>query len=235
MVFFKLIAEVGFPIAAAIGAGYFVFLTLKFILAGVTGSVNSMKGIIGAPIDDAQHAKNAVKTALEMIAAVEQFNETLAEEGKPPVGMGAGVYTGETLIGNIGSKERFGYDVLGDTVSMAARLEGQSKPYGVKLVIGPKTTEYVRDEYTVVELDNIAVKGKSEGVKIYSIVDGYDSKLHQLYLDAYYKGDWKKALKLLIDCKNNSPELKKYYEAMEERLNEGKPNNWDGTFRATSK
>ena len=76
----------------------------------------------GAPIDDVYHARNAVKTALEMIKAIEDFNVTLVASGRPPVGMGAGVNTGPTLIGNIGAKSKFGYDVLGDSVSTAARL-----------------------------------------------------------------------------------------------------------------
>ena len=83
--------------------------------------------IHGAPIDDAAHPRTAVETALGMIKAVESFNAELAEEGKPPVGLGAGVNTGEILVGNIGAKTKFGYDVLGDPVSVAARLESQTK------------------------------------------------------------------------------------------------------------
>jgi adenylate cyclase len=85
----------------------------------------------GAPLDDPNHAYTAVVTAQQMIAAIKDFNVGLAAQGRPPVGMGAGVNTGETLIGNIGAKTKFGYDVLGDSVSTAARLEGQTKAYGV--------------------------------------------------------------------------------------------------------
>jgi adenylate cyclase len=187
----------------------------------------------GAPLDDVNHAKTAVRTALEMIDAVKVFNDELTAAGRPSIGMGVGVNTGETLIGNIGSKEKFGYDVLGDTVSTTARLEGQTKNYGVLLIMGPNTAELVRDEYAVTELDCIAVKGKQQGLKIYTV--GCETEDHRQFLEFYYSGEWKKALILLENLKNNNPELKKYYSMMTERLSEGAPEDWSGTYKATSK
>jgi adenylate cyclase len=187
----------------------------------------------GAPLDDVNHAKTAVRTALEMIDAVKVFNDELTAAGRPSIGMGVGVNTGETLIGNIGSKEKFGYDVLGDTVSTTARLEGQTKNYGVLLIIGPNTAELVRDEYAVTELDCIAVKGKQQGLKIYTV--GCETEEHRQFLEFYYSGEWKKALILLENLKNNDSELKKYYSMMTERLSEGAPEDWSGTYKATSK
>jgi adenylate cyclase len=187
----------------------------------------------GAPLDDVNHAKTAVRTALEMIDAVKVFNDELTAAGRPSIGMGVGVNTGETLIGNIGSKEKFGYDVLGDTVSTTARLEGQTKNYGVLLIIGPNTAELVRDEYAVTELDCIAVKGKQQGLKIYTV--GCETEDHRQFLEFYYSGEWKKALILLENLKNNNSELKKYYSMMTERLSEGAPEDWSGTYKATSK
>jgi adenylate cyclase len=189
-----------------------------------------------APVDDNEHPVTAVRTALEMIQAIEEFNKELQAEGRPPVGMGAGVNTGPTLIGNIGANERYGYDVLGDSVSTAARLEGQTKGYGVLLVIGPDTAERVKHVYDVAQLDCIAVKGKTIGLYIYAIAKVGEK--HQQYLDAYYAGDWKKAMKLcqeLMDGDSNTNPLKQYYELMLERLKQGKPNNWDGVYHATSK
>ena len=187
----------------------------------------------GAPLDDVNHAKTAVRTALEMIDAVKVFNDELTAAGRPSIGMGVGVNTGETLIGNIGSKEKFGYDVLGDTVSTTARLEGQTKNYGVLLIIGPSTAELVRDEHAVTELDCIAVKGKQQGLKIYTV--GCETEEHRQFLEFYYSGEWKKALILLENLKNNNSELKKYYSMMTERLSEGAPEDWSGTYKATSK
>jgi adenylate cyclase len=187
----------------------------------------------GAPLDDVNHAKSAVKTALEMIKAIEEFNVGLVASGRPPVGMGAGVNTGETLIGNIGAKTKFGYDVLGDSVSTAARLEGQTKAYGVLLIIGPKTAELVRDTYPVFELDSIAVKGKTEPLTIYAVEQ--ETEQHRQFLELYYRGQWKKALALIPLCKNVQPEMSKYYDAMEQRLLDGCPKDWAGYYVATSK
>jgi adenylate cyclase len=186
-------------------------------------------------LDDQHHARTAVKTALAMIKAIEDFNVELTASGRPPVGMGAGVNTGETLIGNIGAKSKFGYDVLGDSVSTAARLEGQTKSYGVLLIIGPKTAELVKDDFPVVWLDNIAVKGKTIGLDIYAIGNTVGYK-HEEYKKEYLRGNWTKALKwakeLAVDPK---VEIQHYYEKMIDRLEEGVPANWDGTYHATSK
>jgi adenylate cyclase len=189
----------------------------------------------GAPLDDANHAKTAVRTALEMIQAIEEFNKELVASGRPPVGMGAGVNTGETLIGNIGAKSKFGYDVLGDSVSTAARLEGQTKSYGVLLIIGPKTAEYCKDDFPVVWLDNIAVKGKTVGLDIYAIGDTVKYK-HEEFRKEYTRGDWKKAIKWAKELEADPKvTIKEYYHKMIARMEDGLPANWDGTYHATSK
>lgn len=187
-----------------------------------------------APVDESRHAHMAVKTALEMMGSLDAFNKEIEAEGVPPFGMGLGINTAAVVVGNMGSSQRFDYTCLGDGVNLASRLEGQSKPYGVKIVLGQRTAELVKDEYPVVELDCIAVKGKNIGVKIFTIGDT-NRTLHDTYLEAYYRGDWERAkrqCKKLIDLDN---ELKHYYENMLERMNEGLPANWDGVYRATSK
>ena len=204
----------------------------------------------GAPLDDEFHAKNAVKTALEMIAAVDKFNEQLVWQGKPIIGMGAGVNTGQTLIGNIGSKSRFGYDVLGDSVSTAARLEGQTKSYGVLLIIGPETAKLVKDDYFVIKLDNIAVKGKTVGLDIYTVLqpDRYNRlefanarTVHNKMFKHYCKQEWAYADTMCMDLIGSfNGELDYYYNMMRKRIHgymtdETFPKNWKGTFVATSK
>ena len=187
-----------------------------------------------APVDESNHAKMAVKTALQMMESLDEFNREIEAEGVPAFGMGLGINTDVVVVGNMGSSQRFDYTCLGDGVNLASRLEGQSKPYGVKIVIGPRTAAQIEDEYPTVELDCIAVKGKTEGVKIFTIATT-DKMTHRQYLEYYYRGDWiraKKQCQKLIDMNN---ELKHYYENMLERMEEGLPANWDGTYRATSK
>ena len=186
-----------------------------------------------APVDEPNHAKKAVKTALEMMESLDEFNKEITAEGVPAFGMGLGINTGTVVVGNMGSDQRFDYTCLGDSVNLASRLEGQSKPYGVRMVLGPNTAFQVKDEYPVVELDCIAVKGKTEGVRIYTLAQ--PNELHEQWLDLYYRGQWNKALLLVDQLINATPELQHYYENMAERLKEGVPSNWDGTYRATSK
>ena len=191
--------------------------------------------IHGAPIDDDRHAYRGVKTTLEMIQAVEEFNKHLESIGKPPVGMGAGVNTGKILVGNIGSEGKMGYDVLGDPVSVASRLESQTKSYGVLMIIGPDTAKQVKDDFELVWLDKIAVKGKAVGLDIYTV--GHTvAYMHEEYRKEYTRGDWKKAImwaKKLVN--NDDVTIKHYYELMIERMEGGLPANWDGTYHATSK
>ena len=189
--------------------------------------------IHGAPLDDSDHAYRAVQTALEMIEAVKGFNDELALLGKPPVGMGAGVNTGEIVVGNIGAESKFGYDVLGDPVSLAARLESQTKGYGVLMIISENTARLVEGRFPLWELDNIAVKGKTEPVRIFAIHEPTDE--HKEFLNNYYTGNWSKALKMIPGCKNAAPDMEKYYDAMADRLDQGKPKTWNGYFVATSK
>jgi adenylate cyclase len=188
-----------------------------------------------APLDDKDHAVNAVKTGLVMLEDLDEFNKEIAKENIPAFGMGLGINTGDVVVGNMGSVQRFDYTCLGDSVNLASRLEGQSKNYGVRIVLGPKTAEYVKDVYPVVEMDCIAVKGKTEGVKIYTVGKTV-AYMHNEYLKDYYRGDWNKAIDWANKMVNNDDvTIKHYYELMIERMEEGLPPNWDGTYRATSK
>jgi adenylate cyclase len=188
-----------------------------------------------APVDNPQHAKDAVRTALQMMESLDEFNQEVTAEGVPAFGMGLGINTDTVVVGNMGSDQRFDYTCLGDGVNLASRLEGQSKGYGVRIILGPKTAEYVRDEYPVVHLDNIAVKGKTKGVDIYTLgtTVGY---MHNEYLKNYFSGNWTEAIRWankLLD--EDSVNIKHYYELMIERMEDGLPANWSGTYHATSK
>ena len=207
----------------------------------------------GAPIQEEQdpdHAHAAVRTGLEMIHAVELFNIELEKEGKPRVGMGLGINTGPTLIGNIGSKDRFAYDVLGDSVSLTARLEGQTKNYGQLIIISEFTEKRVNDLFFTIPLDCIAVKGKTVGVNIFTVFYMPDTTVaadwisarehHELMLQYYREQDWDKAIELCNELTGEfDGNMDHYYELWIERIAEMRsrdlPADWDGTFRATSK
>jgi len=199
-----------------------------------------------APLDNDDHARDAVKTAMQMLSSLDTFNEEIAKEGVPAFGMGLGINTGTVVVGNMGSTQRFDYTCLGDSVNLASRLEGQSKPYGVKIIIGPLTYQKIQMSYCCFELDCIAVKGKKEGVRIYTVLQ-YPNKIsylpvlafHNTFLSDYRNQRWDTAITNAKWLMDQNKELKKYYEAMIERIEELKKSppeaNWDGVFRATSK
>lgn len=202
--------------------------------------------IHNAPIDDPNHPKTAVQTGLNMIKAVEKFNEKLIAEGRPPVGMGAGINTGLGYIGEMGSTQRHSYDVLGDAVSTTARLEGQCKAYGVLLIIGPETYNRSKDDFFYLKLDDLAVKGKKIGLPIYTVLD--DAKLewnepkkkHDYMLVQYKKKDFKEAILMCEQLKGAfDGKMDGYYDMWIERCEYMTkiplPDNWDGIYRATSK
>jgi adenylate cyclase len=205
--------------------------------------------IHGAPLDDDRHAYRAVKTGLEMIAAVEKFNERLASIGKPPVGMGCGVNTGKILVGNIGSPGKMGYDVLGDSVSVASRLEGQTKGYGVLMIIGPDTYEQVNNDFLCLELDCLAVKGKAIGLNIYTPLTTdaggmpeyiMAKETHDEMIVLYRQQKFDAAIKLCQELTGEfDGQMDHYYELWILRCEEMKraklPKDWDGVYRATSK
>ena len=192
-----------------------------------------------APLDNNTHALDAVRTAFQMLKDLEIFNEEVKREGIPAFGMGLGINTATVVVGNMGSDQRFDYTCLGDGVNLAARLEGQTKPYGVKLIVGPQTSNLVGDAYQVVELDLIAVKGKTEPARIYTVLPFFDAvgeKQHIKFLELYRQGKWEDAKKFAKDLKQCwKGELNNYYEAMSERMEGEPPTNFDGVYRATSK
>jgi len=204
--------------------------------------------IHNAPIDDVHHAKTAVATGLKMLKAVEKFNEeVIIPQGRPAVGMGAGINTGLGYIGEMGSTKRHSYDVLGDAVSTAARIESKCKEYGCLLLVGGATVEQCKDDFFFLKVDDLAVKGKTVGVAIYTVLDDMNSKadvkskklhesMHELYRAQKFDAaiDMCKLLHRHFDGK-----LEKYYDMWIERCEFQKtqvlPKDWNGVMIATSK
>ena len=124
-----------------------------------------------APIENKKHREMAVKSALEMTVALAELNMHLQAEGLPQINIGIGINTGEALVGNMGSDQRFDYSVIGDAVNLASRLESSSKTLGKTLVIGEDTRHTIETIYPFEYIDSITVKGKTEEIKVYTIKD----------------------------------------------------------------
>ena len=209
-----------------------------------------------APMDDLQHAEDGCRAALEMVAAMAPLNERLKleakEEGRKHLDLkvGLGLNSGEAVVGNMGTAQRMDYSVLGDTVNTAARLEGQSKTYGVDIVIGPNTHEQVPD-FATMQLDNIQVKGKTVGLLVYALMGDEElakdpefikiKEIDEAMLSAYSAQQWDEAKSLLVELRTKGERFKldvlcDLYESRI-RAYEAEPpgEDWDGIFIATTK
>lgn len=173
-----------------------------------------------APLDDGDHEAHACEAALAMDSILLSLNDKLRAEGQlgadDKLDVGIGLNSGEVIVGNMGSQQRFDYSVLGDAVNLASRLEGQSKSYGVKTVIGETTHASVSGRFATLELDLLAVKGKSEAVHIYTVLGQADlratpafqnlAKTHAAMLAAYRYRDWDRAEHLIARCRAVVPD-----------------------------
>ena len=205
-----------------------------------------------APLTVEKQTDKAVETSLQMLRDLKVLNTQLAKEDLLPINIGIGLNTGDVVVGNMGSDQRFDYSCLGDAVNLAARLEGKTKGYGVKILFGQETAKGLSDRYTVLELDDIAVKGKTEPVKIYTVLDpeelGYDVipaleqyvNLHSKLRENYKKQDWKFCTDAIAELRGKfAGTLDSYYDILTDRIEDYKnnppPRDWDGVYVATTK
>jgi len=202
--------------------------------------------IHNAPIDDPHHAKTAVATGLKMLKAVKEFSIKLEATGRPGVKMGAGINTGLGYIGEMGSTRRHSYDVLGDAVSTAARIESKCKEYGCVLLVGGATVEQCGDDFFFLKVDDLAVKGKTVGVAIYTVLDDVaadyhvSKKIHNAMHGAYRSQNFSTAISMCKQLRDQfDGRLTGYYDMWIERCEfqstQKLPEDWNGVFIATSK
>ena len=197
-----------------------------------------------APLDDPDHARNAVAAAQDMRRKLIELNDAWAAEGRLTLQIGIGINSGECSVGNFGSNQVFNYSLLGDPVNLASRLEGLTKVYGVELVLGEDTAERL-DQPDLIELDLVAVKGRSRAVRIFTLpphpveTQQYLAR-HAALLAAYRQRDWQAALGLLEDPvlageRNMAPVYGLFRERIAEMQVEPPPADWDGVFVAQEK
>jgi len=202
--------------------------------------------IHNAPIDDPDHPKTAVATGLKTVQAVKEYSKQLEAQGRPGVKMGAGINTGLGYIGEMGSTQRHSYDVLGDAVSTTARIESKCKEYGCVLLVGEETVRRCGDDFFFLKIDDLAVKGKSVGVGIYTVLDDVTpeyimaGKTHEKMHELYRLQKFDAAIILCKELKQEfDGKMSDYYDMWVERCEFQKtqdlPKDWNGTFIATTK
>lgn len=210
-----------------------------------------------APLDDDAHEINACHAALDMLDKVEALNQARADEAAHgghvyiPLNVGIGLNTGLCVVGNMGSDLRFDYSVLGDSVNLASRLEGQSKQYGFPIIVGSKTALAAKDRFAILELDFIMVKGKTEPEVIYAIAGRGETAQTEAFqtlrnltiemLACYRNRDWDGALFAIArgrgsDVGQRLEALFALYEARIENFRDTPPpEGWNGAFALLTK
>jgi adenylate cyclase len=197
-----------------------------------------------APTDQANHRQLAIESAHAMDNALSEFNQNLEGSLDFKLEIGIGINSGECIVGNMGSDKRFDYTVLGDAVNLASRLEGQSSNYGLNMVLGENS--YLQDSsYQIIEIDKIAVKGKSSAETIFTCFE-LETKFtedfidkHKDFLEKYRSQQWIPASLLANELISSSDHLELYYRHMKARIDEYKINppssDWKGVYVAQNK
>ena len=210
-----------------------------------------------APLDDKDHELNACEAALDMLERVDELNQAreqeAREEGRPfiPLNVGVGLNTGTCVVGNMGSDQRFDYSVFGDSVNLASRLEGQSKEYGFPIIVGSRTALAAKDNFAILELDFIMVKGKSEPEVIYAIAGREDvmqsgafQRLRNITIEmlgCYRNRDWPGALDAIERGRRSedADTLEKLFKLYEVRIKDFQLNppaeGWTGAYALLTK
>ncbi|MBL4721535.1 MAG: adenylate/guanylate cyclase domain-containing protein, partial [Alphaproteobacteria bacterium] len=209
-----------------------------------------------APMPDEFQQRHSCQAALEMMTRLEDLNVVREQESNEAgtkfrkIAVGIGINTGECVVGNMGSEQRFDYSVLGDPVNLAARLEGQSKSYGVDIILGPDTADNVCDEFAALELDLIKVKGKNDAVAIHCLMGGPErgqsaefaalKVKHREFLATYRSQKWDEAEALMSDISvASNGDLDNFHAIFKERMADFRANplpaDWDGVYVAQTK
>lgn len=225
--------------------GYFTLMV--DIIKKHGGSIDKFMGdaimaLFGAPISYVDNAKRAVDAALEMVRSLEKVDTSIITfpEGIS-FDIGIGIHYGEVIVGNIGSNEKTDYTVIGDTVNLTSRIEGLTKQYGAKLMISQAAKDDLDENYNIMQLDKVYVKGKKQGVQVYRVdekpllpqfVTNYEKGLN-----LYMNGAWVLALSYFEKALDVIPDNKAalLMKSRCQKFIDNPPENWDGAIALTSK
>jgi adenylate cyclase len=204
---------------------------------------DAIVAMFGAPIDDPAHAARAVGAALACRQRLEAMNAGEPAFAGRRLGMRIGLNTGEALVGNIGSRRRFNYTAMGDTVNLASRLEGANKFYGTAILASEAVRRAAGDEFLWREIDLVRVVGRDQPVRLFlpetkgpamAEVDGLRAKFAEA-LAAYRAANFAKALPLFAAMADNDPVSAAFAGRLKRWGDAGPPEPWDGVTNLESK
>jgi len=209
---------------------------------------DAIMAVFGAPFTSEKDTDNALSSALEMLTALVKLNKHRESIGQPTIRIGIGISTGEAVVGNIGSPKRMDYTVIGDTVNLAARLEGLTKFFGIELLISEATKDKLNNNYQLRELDIIRVKGKLQPIKVFEVLDyktadSFPNMAETLSaynegMQAYNQHRWKDGIRLFTAALEYFPDDRPsqiYQQRCQQFSNKPPANNWDGIWTFTEK
>ncbi|HLA28990.1 MAG TPA: GAF domain-containing protein [Syntrophales bacterium] len=202
---------------------------------------DAIMAAFGIPLSHNDDEDRAVRAAIGMINALHIWNRQRIAEGKKPVGMGIGLNTDTIVSGNIGSPKRMDYTLIGDGVNLASRLEGLCKQYYASILISENTYRRLKGTYRIREVDRVQVKGKTESVGVYEVLDYHDEETYPGLIDVlnqfrdglalYRRREWDRAIGCFNEALRVNPheQLCKMYTERCLAFQEQPPGeDWDG-------
>ena len=196
-----------------------------------------------APFLEKDHSRLACLTAVSQVRRLKELQKIWKKQRLPLMKIGCGIHTGEAVIGNMGSDDRFDYTAMGDAVNLSSRLEGLTKQYRVDIIISESTYQKIKDEFNCRLLDKVKVKGKKLPIKIYELSVESNEKTLKLKkqfekaLSLYFNSKFKKAKKEFEKCLRIQDDLpsKMFIKRCSEFMKHSPKKPWDGSFEATEK
>ena len=208
---------------------------------------DAIMAAFGLPVAHPDDVDRGVQAAIAMISSLFEWNERRSHDGRRPIDMGIGLNTGTLVAGNIGSPKRMDFTMIGDGVNLASRLESVCKQYSARILISEHTFGRLKGVYRTREVDYVVVKGKSEPVAVYEVLDYHTAATFPNLMDAvnyfrdgiekYRRGDWERAIEAFGEVLRANPDdaLSHTYIERCRVLADDPPAAWDGIWVMTSK
>ncbi len=208
---------------------------------------DAIMAAFGLPVSHGDDADRGVRAAIDMITSLFEWNQRRVSDGRAPIDMGIGLNTDLVVAGNIGSPKRMDFTIIGDGVNLASRLESACKQYSARILISEHTYGRLKGVYRTREVDHVIVKGKTEPVGVYEVLDYHSNETFPNLMDAvncfrdgiekYRRGDWDQAVTAFDEALKANPddELSRTYTERCEQLLASPPDAWDGVWAMTSK